>query len=94
MREDDDGASIANKREKHYSVAVEAVEKHRLVSDHRRELKHHQASCGKDHVQVQHHADLVRVLEIPVAFAWRSAGGAAVVGVAEDAVEGEILEAG
>lgn len=70
------------------------MEKHGLVSDHRSELQDHQACCRQDCVQVQHHADLVRVLKIPVAFSWRSTGGATIVGIAEDAVVGEVLKAG
>ena len=70
------------------------MEEHSLVSDHWCELQDHQACCRKDRVQVQHHADLVRVLEIPVALSWRSTGGATIVRVAEDAVVGHVLEAG
>ena len=86
MREDDDSASIGYQRQEHNGVAVETVEEHSLVSDHRSELQDHQACCRQDRVQVQHHANLVWILKIPVAFSWRSTGGAAIVGVAEDAV--------
>lgn len=94
MWEDDDSASIGNQREQNDGVAVQTVEEHSLVSYHWGKLQDHQACCRKDRVQVQHHADLVRVLKIPVAFSWRSAGGAAIVGVTEDAVVGEVLKAG
>lgn len=94
MWEDDDSASIGNQREQNDGVAVKTVEEHSLVSDHRGKLQDHQACCRQDRVQVQHHADLVRILEIPVAFSWRSTGGAAVIGVAENAIVGEVLEAG
>jgi len=94
MWEDDDSASIGNQREQNDGVAVKTVEEHSLVSNHRGKLQDHQACCRQDRVQVQHHANLVWILEIPVAFSWRSAGGAAVVGVAEDAVVGQVLQAG
>ena len=94
MRQYNDSTGIGNQRQEHDSVAVETVEEHSLVSDHRGELQDHQACCRQDRVQVQHHANLVWILEIPVAFSWRSAGGAAVVGVAEDAVVGQVLQAG
>jgi hypothetical protein len=94
MREDDDSSSVGNQRQEHHSVAVETVEEHGLVSDHRGKLQDHQACCRQNRIQMQHHADLVWVLEIPVAFPWRSTGGAAVVWVAEDAVVGEVLKTG
>lgn len=94
MREDDDSASVGNQRQKYDGIAIETMKKHSLVSDHRGELQDYQACCRQNRVQMQHHADLVWVLEIPVAFSGRSTCGAAIVGVAKDAVVREVLEAG
>jgi hypothetical protein len=94
MWENDDSTRVGNQRQQHDGVAIETVKEHSLVSDHWGNLQDYQARCRKDRVQVQHHADLVRVLQIPVTFSWRSTGRAAIVGVAEDAVVGEVLETG
>lgn len=67
------------------------MEDHGLVSDHWSELQDHQAGCRENGKEVQHHADLVRILKVVVAFSRRSTCDAMHFGIAEDAVKGQVL---
>lgn len=92
MWEDDDGTGVSYQREDDDGVAIETVEEHCLVSDHWSELQDHQACCGKDGVQMKHHANSVQILEVVVAFSWRGAHRTPIVGVTEDTIERQVLE--
>ena len=70
MRKHDDDAGICDERQRDDHVAVEAMEQDNLVSDNRHKLQDDEDSCWQDREQVQHHADLVGVLQVEVAFSW------------------------
>ena len=61
------------------------------MPDRGHELEDDEEGRGQDGEEVELHADFVGVVEVVVALSWQST---VEEGVAEDAVEGEVLEAG
>lgn len=68
------------------------MEEDDFMTDYGNKLEADQKRSGQDAVQVQHHADFPRVLQVVITLSWCGTGASRVGGVAKDAVEGEVLE--
>lgn len=90
MFSDHESAGARKRREEDNHVAVDAMKNDRLMTNEWCKLEDDQNPSRQDAVEVEHDADLVRLLKVVEAFSWSSPGFGR-VWIAEDAIEGEIL---